>query len=56
MLDFFYARHKLQAQALSGVVQTFNVIGRQGPMTITTTPSEYREKFLTMIAELIEVH
>ncbi|KAJ6073267.1 hypothetical protein N7467_011352 [Penicillium canescens] len=56
VLDFFYARHKLQAQALSGVVQTFNVIGRQGPMTITTTPSEYREKFLTMIAELIEVH
>ena len=56
VLDFFWARHKLQPQALSGVVQTFNVVGRQGPMTITTTPSEYREKFLAMIAEIIEVH
>ncbi|KAJ5742404.1 uncharacterized protein N7511_011423 [Penicillium nucicola] len=56
ILDFFYARHKLQAQALSGVVQTFNVIGRQGPMTITTTASDYREKFLAMITDLVEVH
>ncbi|KAJ5316557.1 hypothetical protein PENANT_c019G08546 [Penicillium antarcticum] len=56
VLDFFYARHKLQAQALSGVVQTFNVIGRQGPMTITTTASEYRAKFLAMIAGFITVH
>jgi hypothetical protein len=56
VLDFFWARHKLQPQALSGVVQTFNIVGRQGPMTITTTPSEYREKFLAMIANIIEVH
>jgi hypothetical protein len=56
VLDFFWARHKFQPLALSGVVQTFNVVGRQGPMTITTTPSEYREKFLAMVEEIIEVH
>lgn len=56
ILDFFWARHKLQPLALSGVVQTFNVVGRQGPMTITTTPSEYRDKFLAMVAEMIEIH
>lgn len=56
ILDFFWARHKLHAQALSGVVQTFNVIGRKGPMSITTTPSEYREKFLKMIDDMIQVH
>lgn len=56
VLDFFWARHKLHPQALSGLVQTFNVVGRQGPMTITTTASEYRKNFLAMIAEMIEVH
>ena len=56
ILDFFWARHKLHAQAMSGVVQTFNVVGRQGPMSITTTASEYREKFLAMVGGMIEVH
>ncbi|KAJ5773821.1 hypothetical protein N7457_008717 [Penicillium paradoxum] len=56
ILDFFWARHKLQSQALSGLVQTFNVVGRKGPMTITTTAREYRENFLSMIMEMIEVH
>ncbi|KAJ5662794.1 hypothetical protein N7462_011720 [Penicillium macrosclerotiorum] len=56
VLDFFWAKHKLHAQALSGVVQTFNVVGRKGPMSITTTATEYRQKFLTMISEMIEVH
>ncbi|KAJ5935115.1 hypothetical protein N7466_004662 [Penicillium verhagenii] len=56
ILDFFWARHKLQAQALSGVVQTFNVVGRQGPMSITTTSTEYRQNFLKMIEEMIQIH
>ncbi|KAJ5585568.1 uncharacterized protein N7459_005368 [Penicillium hispanicum] len=56
ILDFLWARHKLHAQALSGVVQTFNVVGRKGPMSITTTASEYRQNFLAMVAEMIEVH
>lgn len=56
ILDFFWAKHKFHAQALSGVVQTFNVVGRQGPMSITTTADEYRQKFLTMVGEMIQVH
>ncbi|PWY71688.1 SAICAR synthase-like protein [Aspergillus heteromorphus CBS 117.55] len=55
VLDFFWARHKLHAQAMTGVVQTFNAIGRQGPMTITTTADEYREKFLAMVESMAEV-
>ncbi|KAJ5432202.1 uncharacterized protein N7458_011358 [Penicillium daleae] len=56
ILDFFWAKHKLHAQALSGVVQTFNVIGRKGHMSITTTATDYREKFLAMVQEMIEIH
>jgi hypothetical protein len=55
LLDFFWAKHKLQAQAMTGVVQTFNVVGRQGPMSITTTAEEYRRKFLEMIDEMVEL-
>ncbi|KAJ5819153.1 hypothetical protein N7474_004744 [Penicillium riverlandense] len=55
LLDFFWARHKFHAHALSGVVQTFNVVGRKGPMSITTTASEYRQKFLAMVDQMIEV-
>ncbi|EPS31721.1 hypothetical protein POX_d06086 [Penicillium oxalicum] len=55
ILDFFWAKHKLHAQALSGVVQTFNVVGRQGPMSITTTSTDYREKFLAMVEGMIEI-
>lgn len=53
VLDFFWARHKLHAQAMSGVIQTFNVIGRKGPMSITTTATEYRDNFLSMIKGMI---
>lgn len=56
VLDFFWAKHKLHAQAMTGVVQTFNVIGRQGPMTITTTAEEYRQKFLEMVDSMLEAH
>ncbi|KAL4820310.1 hypothetical protein BDW67DRAFT_181382 [Aspergillus spinulosporus] len=56
ILDFFWAKHTLHAQAMTGAVQAFNVIGRQGPMTITTTAEEYREKFLTMVDEMMEVY
>lgn len=55
VLDFFWGRHKLHAQAMTGVVQTFNVVGRQGPMSITTTAEEYRGKFLTMVESILEV-
>lgn len=55
LLDFFWAKHKLQAQAMTGMIQTFNVIGRQGPMSITTTAEEYREKFMRMVDSIIEL-
>lgn len=55
LLDFFWAKHKLQAQAMTGVVQTFNMIGRTGPMSITTTAEEYREKFLEMVAGYVDI-
>lgn len=55
VLDFFWAKHTLHAQAMTGVVQMFNVIGHKGPMTITTTATEYREKFLAMVDSLVEV-
>ncbi|QKX64616.1 uncharacterized protein TRUGW13939_11791 [Talaromyces rugulosus] len=55
LLDFFWAKHKLPAQAMTGVVQTFNVVGRKGPMSITTTAEEYREKFLQMADGLVEL-
>jgi hypothetical protein len=55
LLDFFWAKHKLPAQALTGVVQTFNVVGRRGPMSITTTAEEYRHKFLEMINGIVEL-
>lgn len=56
IIDFFWAKHKLHAQALSGVVQTFNVVGQKGPMSITTTADEYRRNFLKMIREMIQVN
>ncbi|KAL4760007.1 phosphatidylinositol phosphate kinase family protein [Aspergillus foveolatus] len=56
ILDFFWAKHTLHAQAMTGAVQAFNIFGRQGPMSITTTAEEYREKFLTMVDEMMEVY
>ncbi|KAJ5102561.1 hypothetical protein N7532_003090 [Penicillium argentinense] len=56
ILDFFWAKHKLHAQAMSGAVQTFNVVGRKGPMSVTTTADEYRSNFLKMVREMVEVH
>ena len=55
VLDFFWARHKLHAQAMSGAVQTFNMVGRKGPMSVTTTAEEYRDKFLAMVEGIMQV-
>lgn len=56
VLDFFWAKHMFRAQAMTGMVQMFNVIGHKGPMTITTTAEEYRAKFLTMVDAMMEIH
>ena len=55
LLDFFWAKHKMQQQALTGVVTTLNVVSGNGPMSITTTPGEYRERFLGMVEDMVEV-
>ncbi|KAL1964950.1 hypothetical protein VTN77DRAFT_6303 [Rasamsonia byssochlamydoides] len=55
LLDFFWAKHTLHAQALTSLVHTFNVVGQKGPMTITTTAEEYRQRFLQMIDGMVEL-
>ncbi|TLD20551.1 hypothetical protein PspLS_08719 [Pyricularia sp. CBS 133598] len=46
VLDFFWARHKFHARAMTGLVKLFNKVAHRGPMSITANPSEYRERFL----------
>jgi hypothetical protein len=53
LLDFFWAKHRFQAIAMTGLITSFNVIGRQGPMSITTQANEYRTRFLEMVEEMI---
>jgi hypothetical protein len=58
LLDFFWAKDALQAQAMTGLVNTFNFLkwGRDhGPMSITTTSDEYRMRFLRMIDDMVEI-
>jgi hypothetical protein len=55
VLDFFWAKHKVQAQAMTGLINTYNLVGGHGPMSVTTTSEEYRERFLKMCEEMIEV-
>ncbi|KAH7116962.1 phosphatidylinositol-4-phosphate 5-kinase-domain-containing protein [Dendryphion nanum] len=58
LLDFFWAKDAFQAQAMTGLVKTFNFLkwGRDhGPMSITTTSEEYRSRFMKMVDEMVEV-
>lgn len=56
VLDFFWAKHKVHAQAMTGLIGAFNFAGGgHGPMSVTTTSEEYRERFLKMCEEMIEV-
>ncbi|KAI1264319.1 SAICAR synthase-like protein [Xylariaceae sp. FL1019] len=55
ILDFFWAKHTLHAKTMTGLVKTYNLIDQQGPMSITAESSEYRERFLKMCADLVEV-
>lgn len=53
IIDFFWSRHKLQSKMLSGLVKTFNIYAKKGPMSITTDPIEYRKRFMSMVHKLI---
>jgi Phosphatidylinositol-4-phosphate 5-Kinase len=55
VLDFFWAKHKLQAMAMTGLIKSFNLIGRKGPMSITTDAKEYRTRFMGMVESIVEV-
>ncbi|KAF2850978.1 SAICAR synthase-like protein [Plenodomus tracheiphilus IPT5] len=58
VLDFFWAKDALQAQTLTGLVKLFNMLkfGKDhGPMSITTTSEEYRQRFLGMVDDMVEV-
>lgn len=55
LLDFFWAKHKVHARAMTGVINTYNAVDPQGPMSITAEPVEYRERFLKMCVEIVDV-
>lgn len=58
VLDFFWAKDALQAQTLTGLVKLFNKLkwGKDhGPMSITTSSDEYRQRFLGMVDSMVEV-
>lgn len=56
ILDFFWAKHKTQPRVMTFLVNAYNkLISRHGPMSITTTPEEYRERFLKLCHDIVEV-
>ncbi|KAG9655731.1 SAICAR synthase-like protein, partial [Aureobasidium melanogenum] len=55
ILDFFWAKHKLQPRVMTWLIKAWNLIDRQGHMSITTTPEEYRQRFLSMCHEMVEI-
>lgn len=56
ILDFFWAKHKPQPRVMTVLVTLYNkLISKKGHMSITTTPEEYRERFLKMCHEIVEV-
>lgn len=56
VLDFFWAKHKVQPILMTFLINAWNLlVHRHGPMSITTTPEEYRQRFLKMCREYVEV-
>ncbi|KAH6849638.1 hypothetical protein B0I37DRAFT_93043 [Chaetomium sp. MPI-CAGE-AT-0009] len=56
ILDFFWAKHKAQPRAMTLLIKLWNtLISKQGHMSITTTPDEYRERFLKMCRGIVEI-
>lgn len=56
LLDFFWAKHKMQPRLMTLLINAYNkLIAHHGPMSITTTPLEYRERFLKLAHEIVEV-
>jgi len=55
ILDFFWAKHKIQPQFMTLLITLWNFVFQHGHMSITTTPDEYRERFMKMCRGIIEV-
>lgn len=58
VLDFFWAKHKVHAKMMTHLVNIWNKVdlgGDKGPMSITTSSSEYRARFSKMCEGLIEI-
>lgn len=55
ILDFFWAKHTIHANLMTGLIKTYNIVDRQGPMSVTTDSPEYRKRFLNMCAKMVEV-
>lgn len=53
VLDFFWCKSTFHAKAMEGLVDAWNVVAEQGPMSITAEPEEYRERFLRMVNKVI---
>ncbi|KAI5369804.1 Putative phosphatidylinositol-4-phosphate 5-kinase, core [Septoria linicola] len=56
LLDFFWSKHKVHAKAMTALISAYNVVDKQGHMSVTTDSTEYRNRFLSMVADFIEVH
>ena len=57
-MDFFWSKDALQAHAFTGLVKLYNMLkfGKDhGPMSITTSSDEYRQRFLGMVEDMVEV-
>ncbi|GAB1320038.1 hypothetical protein MFIFM68171_10248 [Madurella fahalii] len=56
ILDFFWAKHKIQPMFMTLLIKLWNLlISKHGPMSITTTPGDYRERFLKMCRDIVEI-
>ena len=58
VLDFFWSKDALQAHAFTGLVKLYNTLkfGKDhGPMSITANSDEYRQRFLAMVENMVEV-
>lgn len=55
ILDFFWAKHKIQPIFMTILITAWNFVFHHGHMSITTTPDEYRERFLRMCRSYVEV-
>jgi hypothetical protein len=55
ILDFFWAKHHTHAKAMTLLIQSYNLIGGRGHMSITTDAADYRRRFLRMAEALFDV-